>query len=295
VKLSIIIPARQELYLQNTISDVLTKATGDIEVIAILDGYWPDPPLKDDKRLIVIHRERKGMRAAINAGIAVSRGEYIMKTDAHCMFAPGFDETLKADCDGDWIVVPRRYSLDIDTWNVRLEKMPVDYEYLGWPYHKRMSLGTKAGFHAWTWDARIEERADRLIDENMIFQGSCWCTTRTHFDRQIGRMNEEGYGTFIGEALELGLKTWLGGGKVMVNKKTWYAHLYKGKGYREKYQALFNTPYSRVGFAERKVGNAFTVKHWMNESLSWLIERFWPIPSWPEDRSEWYRVPEWHT
>ena len=62
--ISIIIPARQELYLQETISDLLEKAVGDIEIIAVLDGYWPDPPLKDDKRLTIVHRRRMGMRAA---------------------------------------------------------------------------------------------------------------------------------------------------------------------------------------------------------------------------------------
>ena len=72
--LSVIIPARNELYLQKTIDGLLSNAAGDVEVIVILDGYWPDPDLKADPRLIVVHREKRGMRASINAGVDIARG-----------------------------------------------------------------------------------------------------------------------------------------------------------------------------------------------------------------------------
>jgi len=55
-KTSVVIPSRNEPYLSNTVNDLLTKAKEDIEVIVVLDGYWPDPILQDDKRLIFIHR-----------------------------------------------------------------------------------------------------------------------------------------------------------------------------------------------------------------------------------------------
>ena len=41
--LSVIIPSRNEVFLQQTIDDVLRNAVGEIEVIAVLDGYWPEP------------------------------------------------------------------------------------------------------------------------------------------------------------------------------------------------------------------------------------------------------------
>ena len=75
-KVSIIIPARNEIFLQKTVADLLSKAAGDIEVIAVLDGYWPDPPLPYDKRVIQIHRGKaKGMRAAINAAAGIAKGK----------------------------------------------------------------------------------------------------------------------------------------------------------------------------------------------------------------------------
>ena len=95
---SIIIPSRNEKYLGKTIEDLLTKAVGEIEIIAVLDGYWPEPKIPDNDRLILIHRgSPQGMRPAINAATAIARGRYLMKCDAHCLFAPGFDQALKDD------------------------------------------------------------------------------------------------------------------------------------------------------------------------------------------------------
>ena len=292
-KLSIIIPARHELYLQQTIDDLLKKASGEIEIITILDGYWPDPILKDDPRLIVIHREKHGMRSSINAGVAVAKGDYIMKIDAHCMFSEGYDEVLKAECDKDWVVIPRRYSLEVDAdpWTVRWHRPFVDYEYLSWPWHPGIKV---FGIVGAVWDARIEDRINFLLDENLTFQGSCWFTPKEFFLNRIGKLDDEGYGTFIGEAQEIGLKVWLGGGKVMTNKKVWYGHLWKGQPYREKYKARYGVPYTRIGPTEFKNGNKYSVDYWLNNrwekhihTIEWLIDKFWPIPTWPEKRGEW--------
>jgi glycosyltransferase involved in cell wall biosynthesis len=297
-KVTVIIPVRNELYLKQTVDDLFVKAVGDIQVVVILDGYWPRPEEmpKDDPRLVLVHRERQGMRAAINSAAAIAQSDYLMKLDAHCLLAQGFDETLAADCDKDWIVIPRRYSLEPDDWTVRLHRPFVDYEYLSWPYRHdgREIHGSKYGLNGMVWDERIAARIDRQIDETMTFQGSCWFTPREYFLNRIGPMDETGYGTFIGEAQELGLKSWLGGGKTIINKKTWYAHLWKGAPYRAKYKEIYGTGYSRIGFNERKEGNLYAVDYWLNDrwekrvhNLEWLIDRFYPVPSWPEDKNEW--------
>jgi len=44
--LSVVIPARKEMFLQRTIESVLSNIEADTEVIAVCDGYWPDPPKK---------------------------------------------------------------------------------------------------------------------------------------------------------------------------------------------------------------------------------------------------------
>ncbi len=284
--LSIIIPSRNEQFLGHTVRDLLAKAKGDIQIIPVLDGYWPNPPLPDDSRIVPIHRGvARGMRNAINSAAAIADGKYIMKVDAHCMFDDGFDIKLMADCEPDWVVIPRRKRLDGETWTVKEDgRKDIDYEYLGYPYRKEGHVG----IHGTIWGQRAQDRINdprHDIDDNMAFQGSCWFTTLNHFWNMIGGLQEEGYGTFIGEPQEIGMKTWLGGGRLVVNKKTWYAHLYKGKQWGRGYF---------MDKVETTAGNLYSVNYWMRNlwpdrihDIEWLVERFWPVPSWPEDRNLW--------
>ncbi|HJY98371.1 MAG TPA: glycosyltransferase [Patescibacteria group bacterium] len=266
-ELSVIIPSRNEKYIQQTIRDVISKAEGDIEIIAVLDGYWPDPPLIGDDRLRIIHRGAPlGMRAAINSAVALAKGKYLLKCDAHCMFAKGFDSILKADCKEDWVVIPRRYALDAEKWEI-LEnpKYPVDYMYLSPDLHGEV----------WNEKNKDPKLAEKLIDEVMSAQGSCWFMQKDYYYK-LELEDEENYGTFANEFQEVGLKCWLSGRRVMVNKKTWYAHLHKteGRGYSlERDQTEKGAEYTK-----RWVAN--TAWHKQTLPFNWLIERFWPVPTW---------------
>ena len=66
--LSIIIPARNEMFLLRTIEDILDNIEADTEIIAICDGYWPDPAIPDNDRLTIVHHSSIGQRAATNEG-----------------------------------------------------------------------------------------------------------------------------------------------------------------------------------------------------------------------------------
>ncbi len=286
VKLTVIIPSRRERFLGRTIEDVLKNARGDVEVIAVLDGYWPDPPLPNDKRLIQLHRGQwQGMRPGINAAVACARGQVFMKLDGHCALPEGFDVELCRELEDDWIVVPRRYSLDADTWIPNLKRPIVDAHYLSWPYERPEDR--TCGLHGTVWASRAEERKDVLLDDEMSSQGSCWVMTRKHWDR-LGPMEVQNYGTFAQEFQELGMKTWLGGGSVKVNKRTWYAHLHKGTRFGTGYG--FSNAQWDAWAEEREKARLFTIDYWMNDrwterkrDLAWLIEKFWPVPGWPED------------
>jgi glycosyltransferase involved in cell wall biosynthesis len=280
-KVSVIIPSRNERFLPQTIDDALAKAAGDIEVIAALDDYWPNPPLREHPNLVVIHRAgAQGMRSAINSAAAIAKGEYLAKCDAHCMFAPGFDEVLKAGCDENWIVIPRRYRLDAEAWAWQeVGKPPVDYHYLSCP------ITNKDGYsmHGAIWPERARERSapEYDIDDTMSFQGSFWFMHRRHFFDFLGGMSEVGYGGFSQEPQEIGNKTWLGGGRLVVNKKTWYAHLHKGTRYGRGYF---------MSKAEVVSGHGYSARYWMENQwpdrvhdIEWLIDKFWPVPTWPED------------
>lgn len=302
-KVSVLIPSRNEKFLQQTVQGILKSATGDIEIIVVLDGYWPPiEEIVEDPRVTYIHRSvAQGMRSAINTAAEVATGEYLLKSDAHCLYDEGFDEKLKEDIviyqnklglpylnsndikDYDnWIVIPRRHRLDAEKWQIQEQvddRPPIDYEYLSSPGH----YGAKGN----KWNARTIERMDKLeylIDETPTFQGSCWFMTRNHYLNRLGGMSEVGYGSFVRESQEIGLKTWLSGGKVFVNKKTWYAHLHKGPKYGRMYY---------IDARKMEAGNKYCDDFWFNNrwteakyDLAWFIERFMPMPNWTQEAIE---------
>ncbi len=268
--------------MPQTVADIFKKATGDIEVIVVLDGYWPNPLPADHKNLSFVHvANARGMRNAINSAAAVAKGDILMKCDAHCMFAEGFDEVLTADFEENWIVIPRRKRLDAEKWEIQdVGKADIDAHYLSCP------MTNKEGYsmHGAIWPGRDRERLDVLIDETMSFQGSFWMMSKRWFCDFLGGMSEVGYGGFTQEPQEIGNKTWLGGGQIMVNKKTWYAHLHKGKKHGRGYHQ---------DREEIRQGHEYSAHYWMNNKwearvhdLDWLVERFSPVPTWPENWKE---------
>jgi glycosyltransferase involved in cell wall biosynthesis len=139
--LSVIIPSRQPEFLQRTINDLLVKSEGKIEIIVIFDGIWPETMLENDQRVRIIHQgtthNNLGMRAGINAGVAIAEGDYIMKIDEHCLVSQGYDKRLEQTCEDDWLVVPRRYRLDVESWKIIEDgRSPIDYMYVSYPYRK---------------------------------------------------------------------------------------------------------------------------------------------------------------
>lgn len=280
MKVSVLIPSRNERFLARTIEDVLAKARGDLEVIVTLDGYWPQPPLVEDPRLHLIHRGKaRGMRPGINAAAALAKGDFLLKLDGHCMVAEGFDVQLAADCPQDAVMVPRRHRLDADAWAIKDEgRPPIDAHYLSYPFEREGDV--TCGLHGAEWRERAKARKEVLVDEEMSSQGSCWIMSRAQWQR-IGPLDVENYGTFVQEFQEIGCKTWLGGGQVLVNKRTWYAHLHKGKEHGRGYTISVN---------DHRRGHEFCTRFWMLDQwadrvhdLRWLIERFAPVPTWPDD------------
>lgn len=289
-RVSVIIPSRSPQYLDKTMQDLLAKAEGDVEIVVVLDGIWPDPFPQEDPRIHYLHQgmqhENYGMRAAINAGVFMSTGEYLMKIDEHCMVDQGWDTKLKADCEDNWVVIPRRYRLEPESWTlVEDGRPPIDYMYLANPFARPDDV--EWGLHGSEWKQRHYDRKDVLIDDTMSWQGSCYFMKRVHWDTAIVEMEEEGYGPFTQEAQEIGNKTWFSGGRVVVNKKTWYAHWHKGKN--GKGYGFSNAQY-RDHQADKENGRRFCIDYWMNDkwpkhtrTFEWLVQHFWPVPTWTDD------------
>ena len=231
--LSIVIPSYKDPLLHKTIDSLLENAEGEIEVIPVLDGYWPTTPIKDDPRVKVVHLgKNQGMRNAINAGVQVSRGKYLMRTDEHATFCKGYDRILTSKINGNWIVTPRRYFLDTEKWEV-MDFPPVDYMKLkivrvgGGGDDRADKDGMVEKFSGVNWPTRTKERKDRILDETMAMQGSCWVMKRDWWDKVIGELQSEGYGTHYQDSHEMQFKTWKAGGKLIVNKSAWHAHKHR--------------------------------------------------------------------
>ncbi len=289
--LSVIIPSRNSPFLTKTIEDVLNKAEGDIEVIVNVDENPPERYIEDGRVTYLLNNSPIGLRQGINRCVGVAKGEYIMKTDDHCMFSDGFDADLKAHhLENNWVQIPSRLALDAINWKVEErtdDKYPIDYMYIDFP---RKGKDHDDGMHGVPWKQRRNENKQILIDDTPSMQGSCYFMTKDHFDNFLGGLQEQpvlgevGYGQFSQEAQEIGFKTWLGGGAVKVNKKTWYAHLHKGKVHGRMYKMPGGTVES----------SNWSASYWLNNrwdgrihDFEWFInEKFPNMPSWPTNWPE---------
>ena len=298
-KLSVLIPSRNCRYVSRTVDDIYENATGDIEVIVLLDDFWPTPPINDHKNLTIVHKSKVGgMRHSLNLGATLAKGKYIMKCDDHCMFGKGFDEILQQDMEDDWLVNPSRYSMDPEKWE--RGRGPTEYLFITYPYRPdnlygnglhgkkwigENGIGKNMGVNEFYW--REIHFKDKKIDDMQTFQGSFWFMTRDHYMR-IGMLDEKRCDLMENEPQELGFKTWLSGGRCVVNKNTWYAHMHKnereldnrGRTWKLSWQAM------------RETGRLQTW-YWMNDkwpkatrNMKWFVEHFWPIPGWPDNWEE---------
>ena len=222
MKLSVIIPDYKDPLLIKTIESLLetSKLGDDLEIIAVIDGYEPTFKLLNDPRVIYVHKGRnEGMRKSINAGVRLARGKFIMRTDEHCIFADGFDKEMVDTCRPNWIMTAVRYFLDTDKWEV-MDKEPVVYEKL-----KIRDLGNgKHKFEGRVWHSRTVEHKNKMIDQTMAMQGSCWVMRKSWWEKVIVELDTKNYGTMYQDSHEMQFKTWQAGGKLVINKNTWFAH-----------------------------------------------------------------------
>lgn len=284
-RVSVIIPSRSDQYLQKTVDDLLSKAEGDVEVVVVYDGRWST--LEDDPRLVQVHHgeihDNLGMRASINTGVNVSTGEYLLILDEQCGVDQGYDVKLKADCEDNWVVIPRRKRLEPETWTLVQDGRPdIDYMYIEYPYAK--PLDKTQGLHGAEW--KRPERADILIDDTPTMQGSCYFMKRNYWDSTIGPLDDKNYGTFTMEAQEVSNKCWLSGGSVKVNKKTWYSHWHKGRG--GKGYGFTTEQYKRHSEGMEK-GRLYAINYWLTtqdymHDWDWFVTKmFKDMPGWSAD------------
>ena len=293
--LSVLIPARNEMFLGRTIQEVLKKSSSDTEVIAVLDGYM-DKNLPDDPRVLLIHYPKSiGQRAATNQAAKLSKAKYVMKLDAHCGLDKDFDTKLMDRMEHDWTVIPSMYNLHAFDWKCTVcghaiyqgpkpegcEKCngPVEMDVIWKPRRKRYTkywrFDRDMQFKYWGAYKKRPESKGQIVDV-MSSIGACFFMERSRFWELEGL--DEKHGSWGQFGTEIACKSWLSGGRHVVNKRTWFAHLFRTrKG--------FKFPYHLSDKQVRKA-RAYSNDLWKNNKwpkqkrqLSWLIEKFNP-PGW---------------
>lgn len=323
--LSIIIPARNEVYLAKTVIDLLKNIRGNTEIIVGLDGYWGAVPV--DEKVTVVHFPVSiGQRAGMNQLARLAKGKYIMKVDAHCAFDEGFDVKILRHMQDDYTMVPLMKHLHVFDW--KCKKCGSTWDQNDTP--KRCYIrGGKDGKKIFPnpdcnnttefetipfWEARpspvnityrfdkkelkfaywreLARRPEVQINEHLVesmsIQGSCFILTA---DKYWGLgVADENHGSWGQQGTEVACKTWLSGGKVVINKDTWYAHLFRTQG------GIMGFPYNNPGSAQekaRKYSKEFwncsleeLKKKWKpaKYDLNWLVERFAPVPDWHDGK-----------
>jgi len=296
--LSILIPARNEMFLENTIQDILKNMRGDTEIIAVLDGKWPVRPLEQHDRVTILYYPQSiGQRAATNRAASLSSARYVMKLDAHCAFDEGFDVKLMADMQDDWTMVPLMKNLHAFNWKCKKcgfkwyqgpdptecqecqNKKHFEMEIV-WKPKKNTPNSTSYRF---TKDLRFKyfpeykNKQNGNIVETMSLQGSCFMATRKKYWELD--LCDESWGSWGQQGSEVALKTWLSGGRVVCNKNTWYAHMFRTrKGFNWPYPAPGKSQHDAIEVCK----SMFLNNKWSKatKKLEWLVQKFSPVPDW---------------
>jgi len=314
-ELSVIIPGNNEMFISQTIEDILKNKRGKTQIIAVLDGgKWADPPINQHPDVNVIFLPKTvGQRAATNVGVKLSRAKYIAKVDAHTAYDEGWDikmlEFFKEYGD-NIIAVPVMRNLHAFDWKCqrcgsrwyqgpaptrcmkgeanRVTENPTCPETRH--FKRKMVWQPRKGtwnqaycfdsephfqyFNEYKMRPEYLEGKAKGCTESMSLQGSFFMCTREKYWEL--KLSDESVGSWGNQGIELACKMWLSGGRVLVNHKTWYAHLFRTQG------GDFGFPYEHVNNVDatkQRVWEYFFNGKFKQQiyPVSWLVEKFWPI------------------
>lgn len=294
------------MFLKNTVEDILKNKRGDTEIIVGLDGEWSEPPLEQHPDLNVMYYSASiGQRSIANQCVKLSRAKYIMKVDAHCAFDEGFDVKMMDLMEDDITSVPVMRNLHAFNWvcpdghsRYQGPSGPCQTE-VGKDKNDNPILCGKPTIMDMKWIAKTNPQSTAYrFDKTMHFQywtpygkkqtgnmtptlslqGSCFMCTR---DKYIELdLCSETFNSWGQQGVEVACKTWLSGGRVLVNRTTWYAHMFRTQG------GDFSFPYPQSGRQldenRRLSREMFMGDKWPKaiHKFEWLLEKFKPIPDW---------------
>jgi len=224
-----------------------------------------------------------------------------MKLDAHCAVGQGFDRIMMEDMQDNWTMVPRMYNLHAFDWLCQEcghrkyqgrtpDACPkcgghMERDILWKEKHNPDTTAMRFGsdLHFQYWREYKKRQKGNLVD-TMSLLGACWMLTREKYWEL--NICDERHGSWGQQGTEVACKTWLSGGRLVCNKRTWFAHMFRTQG------GDFGFPYPQSQAAvrrARKYSHELWIPNGINEMpawdkaihpMSWLIEKFAPVPGW---------------
>lgn len=319
--LSVLIPARNEMFLSKTVENILDNKRGKTEILVGLDGQWAKPIILDHDDVTIFYSPKPlGQRGMTNQLCRLSKAKYVMKLDAHCAVDEGFDVKLMADMHDNWTVIPAMYNLHAFDWvcvgdnniinadpyiedsvrgmgcghTIYQGPTPEKCEKCGGRMVRELifkpRLSKRSEFyrfdktlHFQYWGAfKDRPEAKSNIAPSLSAQGSCFMLTRDkYWELEISDEKLAGKTGWGQQGVEVALKTRMSGGELMINKNTWYAHMFRTQG------GDFGFPFPISGSE---------VDETRKKSRELLQKNKWPkaIKTFEQVLNEFYPVPEWH-
>lgn len=308
--LTVVIPARNEEWLARTVADVAAAIRGRTEVIAIMDGGWIAPPVVQHPAVSVLMvPEALGQRGATNLGIKAARGKLVMKLDGHCSMSAGFDLPIiqAAKSLGPTVCqVPAQYNLHVFDWvcpaghrkyqgptpvngcdftpvaRGPLCGLPMQRDIVWQRRRSRLTTAWRfdSSLHFQYWSEYAARHRADTIHDTLSCLGACWTVDKEYFT-SLGLL-DEGHGSWGQMGTEIACKYWLSGGRLVVNKASWFAHLFRTQG------GDFGFPYPLSGTAQQRARDhsqrIWKGEHGLKHNLRWLLDKFWPVPGWTEEQ-----------
>lgn len=291
MKLSILVPARNEEFLVPTIEDVLRNSSQDTEVLVALDNWEIEKPvLPTNKRLKVIET-RAGQRGATNILARFAKAPYLMKLDAHCSLSKGFDTAILEDVKEDRVLVPALHNLHAYDWLCENK-----HRHFQGKYEKCEQCGStnlrketvwkiipKPSMVSYYFDTDFhfqysEKQAEGMLVETMSIQGSCFIAPKSMYWEL--KLCDETFGSWGQQGIEVAVKTWLSGGQVMSTRKAFYGHQFReteGFPYLNPVEKILETrQFSKDFFFKSKFDGQI-------HPISWLIEKFGYEGDWTKE------------
>jgi len=227
--LSVVIPCLDDPAIANTVTSIRETAP-DVEIVIVDDcsstnrsftGFYGVPNVK-----VVHNRHRCGSGPSRHIGALYASGEWLLHTDSHMVFYPGWYEVVseKLTCGGT-------------TESIELGKQTV---YCGTMIALDQSLANKGEYHGATLNLigpdPGDDRKRQVFEANWLppiittgdipcVMGACYLVSREWYLTLAPHRHLRSWGK---EEEILSVKTWLSGGRVSLLPELKVGHIFRG-------------------------------------------------------------------